>query len=114
MSVVPALILSGTDYPDSVYHAHFAVKPSYFAEKIDRIGAFRPIFLIFFRQKTNKNVLLQLGLSGFHALPTNPSVFGQEKERNSAKRSGTDRLTRKKANKIGKTVRHGLFRFFNF
>ena len=51
MSVVPALILSGTDYPDSVYHAHFAVKPSYFAEKIYRIGAFRPFSLIFFAKK---------------------------------------------------------------
>ena len=114
MSVVPALILSGTDYPDSVYHAHFAVKPSYFAEKIYRIGAFRPFSLIFSPKNEHKypptTRIIRISCS------TNDSLrfFSRKKKRNSAKRSCTDRLTRKKANEIGKTVRHGLFRFIDF
>ena len=94
MSVVPALILSGTDYPDSVYHAHFAVKPSFLAEKIDRIGAFRPFSLIFSPKNEHKypptTRIIRISCS------TNDSLrfFSRKKKRNSAKRLGTDRLTR--------------------
>ena len=49
------------------------------------------VFFHFFRQNTNDNVFLQLGLSGFYALPRVPCVLSAKQTR------------------FGETVRHGAF-----
>ena len=95
-------------------HPRFRRKTLFVAENTERISAFRPFSFIFFRKKTYKNGLLQLGLSGFHALPTTPCVFSRKTSE--IRRNGQARTIRlgKKQTKSGKTARHGLFGFINF